>query len=141
MALRDALIFLDRFVPTPSQDVVVRFGRPAYARLGCRMVAYIRAGSSSPGEIVLKEEMADLETAGGLALLAHEVTHQCQYSIIPDLDHLYELEEKRVKGQPPYQNGFERPAYEKEAEVYWAAIAQGYPPGLHVPLLIQDGRA
>ena len=141
MALRDALDFLDQFLPTPAHDVTVRMGIPAfmYAQSGCRTLAYTRAGSSTPGRIVLREDLADVNTAGGVALLGHEVLHQVQLALIDDLERLYAREQKRVQGAAPYLNAYEWPAYEVEARIYRAALAQGLPPGRHTPLFIQDG--
>ena len=144
MTLQDAQLFLDRFLPPLENDVMVRTGIPAfmYAQEGCAicaMAAYLRAASSTPGQIILREDLADMDTAGGRALLGHERLHQSQYALIDNLDYLYAREQRRVRGNPPYLNAYEWPAYEVEANIYRAAIAEGFPPGRHMPLLIQDG--
>ncbi|MDP2726870.1 MAG: hypothetical protein Q8P59_04955, partial [Dehalococcoidia bacterium] len=64
-----------------------------------------------------------------------------QYDSVPDLERRYIQEERRVRGQPPYMNGWEWPAYVVEARVFREALAAGYPAGPHVPLLVLDGLA
>jgi hypothetical protein len=94
-------------------------------------------GLSEKGVIILDPGHADLSTAAGLALLAHEAVHQDQYENITDFDTVYELEDRHVPADRPYENKYEYPAYMKERQVYCDLVKQGYPRGNWVPLMVQ----
>jgi len=137
MSTQEAVAFLEThgFMPTLRGPVELYSGIPA--------MAMERAASSRPNRITIHPRYADLDTASGKALLAHEWVHQQQFENIPDFKHTYAIEQRRVEraGLPPYANILERPAYEREVQAYLIALEEGYPPGEHVPLLLRDSIA
>mgnify|MGYP001566536987 CR=1 FL=1 len=138
------MAFLGGLLPRVDSPVNIHMGMPALrARALCTPYALQRAASSQPGEIILHPSFYEPGTAAGISLLGHEMWHQWQFQQTPDLLDHYAKEESQVKAQglPPYANKYEGDAYQFEAEVYRAAIAAGYPPGNHVPLLIDVGLA
>jgi len=147
MGVHEAVAFLNSrgLIPPLEESVQVRIGIPAYARRTSTTcpLALERAASSLPGNVTVHPKYSDMDTAAGIALLAHELVHQGQFETMPDFDAEYEAESRYVDewGLPPYENALERPAYEREVEAYLAALEAGYPPGEHTPLLIHDGVA
>lgn len=129
----------------PDQDILIRSGRPAVvmAEDSCTPMALQRAASARPGVITVHPSLFDLTTASGLSLLAHELEHQRQFQQDPRSLHDYAREQRRIEQQnlPPWENKYERPAYEVEADVYEQAMAAGYPPGKHRPLLLSEAAA
>lgn len=131
-------------LPAPVEDILVEFGTPVYRAMHamCAPGAYKRAATSYPGHVVISRDLAsDMNTASGIALLAHELYHQWQYQTTPDLLDRYGQEQAWVEemGLPPWINRYERRAYDFEARIYREALADGYPPGQHVPLLVTEG--
>lgn len=147
MGVQEAARFLQAHGMLPQVDRTVEFniGIPSHARRRAKtsLLVLERAASSLPGRVTLHPKYSDLDTAAGIALVAHELLHQQQFETIQDFEVEYAAEDQRVRqhGLPPYENLFERPAYELEAEAYLAALDQGYPAGDYTPLLIQDGMA
>ena len=141
MIEEDILEFLVQGLPEPLEhEVDIVIGIPVLVASVC-MLAYQRSASSEPGIIRVHPNYYDPETASGLALIGHELYHQWQFEEIPELLDLYVVEEARVAANnlPPYANKYEWPAYAYEVDIYRAALAKGYPPGKHRPLLIDDG--
>lgn len=144
MDLEDVLDFIDSILPGPlPEGINISVGMPAMVSSHCTPMALRRAASSRPGQIVIHRDFFETDTAAGIALIAHEVYHQIQFARNPDLLDFYAEEEARVEalGLPPYENVFEKPAYLFEAQVYREALAQGFPKGTHLPLLIEEGLA
>lgn len=76
----------------------------------------------------------DLNTAAGLALLAHEKVHADQYSSIPDFQARYTELAERTPANQPWRNPYEEAAYRVEARVYCKLVETGYPRGRWTPL-------
>lgn len=147
-ALDNAWQFIGPFLPgldIVNHDIDVRAGMPAFTHPRSRPARghLVKAASALPGVITIAPQRYNLSTASGIALLAHELVHQEQFQNDPGSLDAYDAEERRVKaaGLPPWANRFEKPAYETEARVYYAALDAGYPPGDHVPLLVSEGMA
>jgi hypothetical protein len=87
--------------------------------------------------IFLDPNHGDLETAAGLALLGHEVVHVNQGLADPRFEDKYAVELRHTNPNRPWENKYELPAYTKECEVYWAKIAEGWPPGNWKPMGVQ----
>jgi hypothetical protein len=97
--------------------------------------AGLKAVGATIGEtIYIDPDFADWKTASGLALLAHERLHVEQARTIPNFDELYAKAQVGVNPQRPWDNVYERVAYERECQVYYDLIADGFPPGNWVPL-------
>jgi hypothetical protein len=82
--------------------------------------ALVKIGSNpEPGVIVLHPEYYDPTTASGQALRAHELYHIGQRQLDPDFAQKFasaaEVTERR--GLPPWENPYEKPAYEFEKAV------------------------
>ncbi len=99
------------------------------ARAGLRTI-----GVSTHGHITLDPSHFDLNSAAGLALLAHEEVHQQQYLDVPNFDHAYEDVDRYVDRSRPWENPYELKAYQKERDVYCGLVQQGYPAGSWTPL-------
>lgn len=139
--------FISQRVGIDISGIQLQVGVPSF-RLTQEMSASVvypgalqQVGSSLPNLIIISPEAFEPGTASGIALLAHEYFHQAQFQTIPDFMSLYQTEAARVEreGLKPYENIFEWPAYELEAQVYVEALAQGYPAGSWKPLLVQEG--
>ncbi len=135
---------LERFLPpgTPWDVEIVR-GVPArgpstFAALPMAG-GLTRIGSARDGVITIHPEFWAPETAAGIALWAHEFYHQHQIAHVPNFWDRYEAEEITVErlGLDPWDNPFEEPAYQLEAEVYRALVADGWDPGGWVPVGVQ----
>ena len=95
----------------------------------------LRAVGATVGEtIYIDPDFADWNTASGLALLAHERLHVEQKRTIPRFEELYAEAQEGVSRGRPWDNPYERLAYERECAVYYRLIAEGVPPGNWVPL-------
>lgn len=84
-----------------------------------------------------RQYVGDMDTAAGLALVAHEALHQNQRVTVPNFEALAFPEEEYRRldaGEPIMGNKYEREAYLKEAEVYCELLARGYAPGDWMPL-------
>lgn len=68
-------------------------------------------------------------TASGGALLAHEFFHVWQYEVVPNFIEQYAEEAARIEheGKAPWDNGFERPAYQFERDVRQYLLSLGLP--------------
>lgn len=95
-------------------------------------------GRSLNGVVILHPEFSDLDTAAGLALLGHEMTHQRQIQNIPGFAMKYSAENRRTDRNRPWENSFELEAYMKERDVFCALTQRGFPPGDWVPLGVQE---
>lgn len=86
---------------------------------------------SNPGprDIELHPDYYQRCTATGEALRAHEYFHVWQRSVVPDFDQAFTREAIRTEnlGLPPWENGFERPAYQFEQQVKERLLERGYP--------------
>lgn len=125
----EALTGLPRSMSTPTTVAsVLRRPRPL------RTIAV-----SEDGLIILDPQHADLDSAAGLALLAHEYVHQEQFAALGarPFELQYEEAERTTPASQPYLNPFELPAYQKEREVYCREVARGRRPGAWVPLGVQ----
>lgn len=100
-----------------------------------------RAAVSTPGMIQMARWAYQAGTAGGEALLWHELVHQKQMALDRAFLAYYGILEDRTQALelPPWRNPLEWPAYVEEAVVYRRALAIGLPAGPHLPLLISDG--
>lgn len=98
---------------------------------------YRRVGASVPGNITIHPDFFDLNTASGVALIAHEMYHQWQLQYDQSIfdDYQYEEQRRLSQGLPPWANRFEYPAYVFEAVFYELARRSGLPSGDHQPLL------
>ena len=137
---------MDMLLPgLDADDVTFEVGLPALrAGTVCTPPAALeRIGSSLPGRIVIHPTAWEPGTAAGVALIAHEMYHQRQFLSTPDFMEQYDREKRRVeaRGLPPWENRFERPAYEFEAQVYRRALHDGLAEGSWVPLLVEKGLA
>jgi hypothetical protein len=95
----------------------------------------LRAVGATIGEtIYIDPDFADWNTASGLALLAHERLHVEQKRTIPGFDELYAEAQAGVDPGRPWDNPYERVAYERECQVYYDLIAEGLPRGSWTPL-------
>ncbi len=103
------------------------------ARSGLRTI-----GLSTNGQVTLDPDHADLSTAAGIALLAHEEEHQVQYQQYGErFDALYEQADRSTPRDKPWLNPFELPAYMKERAVYCDKVREGWPKGPWIPLGVQ----
>lgn len=86
---------------------------------------------SNPDEntIVLHPDYYKEGTASGEALRGHEMVHVQQREEIPDFERLFHEEAVRIEalGLKPWENKFERPAYEAERIMRDELLARGYP--------------
>jgi len=87
--------------------------------------------------IYLHPEYADLSTAAGLALLAHEMEHVRQAIEVADFDRVYENAARVTPHDRPWENPYEYVAYRKEQKVYCDKVAEGMPKGRWIPLGVQ----
>lgn len=91
--------------------------------------ALVKIGSNpQPGLIVLHPEFYIPNTATGEALRAHELYHIMQRRSIPDFEQKFvqaALKTER-EGLPPWENPYEKPAYEFEQRVKEMLSYQGY---------------
>lgn len=94
-------------------------------------------GRSFHGTVILHPEYGNLETAAGLALLGHEKVHQDQFDTIPNFESLYARANAKTDPNRPWENTYERPAYIKEAGIFCALVAMGFPPGDWTPLGVE----
>lgn len=102
------------------------------------VVQPLRTVGMTIGEhIYLDKHYADLKTAAGLSLLAHEWVHVEQSWQIPNFDALYEAEMANTDPARPWENRYEYPAYRREQQVYCQLVAMGVPPGKWLPLGVQ----
>ena len=88
----------------------------------------------------------NLSTTGGSYTAGNVAVHNChqrQFQEIPDFMEQYDREKRYIEshGLPPWENKFERPAYEFEAQVYRRALGEGLAEGSWVPLLVEKGIA
>ena len=81
------------------------------------------------GLILIAREFFNPDTAEGLALIGHELVHQQQFEEMPDfLARYQDAEASRLAEQLPFwQNVFELPAYQRQAEMEQEFQARGYP--------------
>lgn len=118
---------------------IARQGAPATLAL-VMGGGYGRLGYFHPDEgIVLHKR--ELDTAAGIALVAHEANHAREAQYIPDFLEQYEAEERRrlAVGLPPYANLFEYPCYVLECQVWHSLVNQGVEPGPWLPLGVEAG--
>ena len=90
----------------------------------------VKIGSNpESGLIVLHPDFYKPGTATGEALRAHELYHIWQRSVIPDFpDKFAQLaKETEAAGLDPWENPYEKPAYEFEQRVKAYLLKQGYP--------------
>ena len=78
--------------------------------------------------IVLHPDFYKPETATGEALRAHELYHVWQRSIDPDFANKFArvADEIEAAGKQPWDNPYEKPAYEFEESVKQYLLRQGY---------------
>ena len=89
----------------------------------------VKIGSNpEPGLIVLHPNFYKPGTATGEALRAHELYHIWQRSFIPDFPEMFaELAKQTEKaGLDPWENPYEKPAYEFEQQVKAYLLSKGY---------------
>lgn len=96
-------------------------------------------GRSLGTSIQLDPDFGDLNTAAGLALLAHELRHQHQIATIPNFSDVYADEEWKTPPNRPWENPYEREAYRTECVAWHALVDAGWPPGDWLPLGVQVG--
>ena len=92
--------------------------------------ALVKIGSNPDrGVIQLHPDYYTPQTAGGEALRAHELYHVWQREVYPNFeqDFLQAAIDTEKAGLPPWENPFEKPAYEFEAQVRDHLLEQGYP--------------
>ena len=94
-------------------------------------------GRSLDGIVILDPRFGNLDTAAGLALLAHELEHQDQWRSIPDFERQYAQENRTTPRDMPWENPFEKAAYQKERAVFCQLVADGVPRGSWTPLGVQ----
>ena len=94
-------------------------------------------GRSTAGVVTLHPRFGDLETASGLALLAHETVHQQQFLNIPNFNDEYAKANRGIDRDRPWDNPFELEAYMKERDVFCSLVASGFPKGSWTPLGVQ----
>ena len=90
----------------------------------------VKIGSNpEPGIIVLHPDFYTPGTATGEALRAHELFHIWQRSFIPDFpERIAELARKtEAAGLDPWENPYEKPAYEFEQRVKAYLVTKGLP--------------
>jgi hypothetical protein len=90
----------------------------------------VKIGSNpEPGLIVLHPNFYKPGTATGEALRAHELYHIWQRSFIPDFPEMFaELAKQTEKaGLDPWENPYEKPAYEFEQQVEAYLLKKGHP--------------
>ncbi|MDP2665160.1 MAG: DUF4157 domain-containing protein [bacterium] len=97
------------------------------------------AGMSVGNDVIINPKYAFFETASGMALIGHELFHQSQRASIPGFDQKYEQAAMNTPMSRPWENPFELPAYQVEAEIYNDLVSQGYPAGDWVPLGVEVG--
>ena len=90
----------------------------------------VKIGSNpEPGGIVLHPDYYTPRTATGEALRAHELYHVWQREVYPNFEErfLQAALETEQAGLDPWENPFEKPAYEFEEKVKEHLLARGYP--------------
>lgn len=90
----------------------------------------VKIGSNpEPGVIVLHPDYYTPRTATGEALRAHELYHVWQREVYPNFEErfLQAALETEQAGLDPWENPFEKPAYEFEVKVKEHLLARGYP--------------
>ena len=90
----------------------------------------VKIGSNPErGLIILHPDHYTAQTASGEALRAHELYHVWQREVYPDFENLYLAAalETEDAGLDPWENPYEKPAYEFEQQVKEHLIAKGYP--------------
>ena len=89
----------------------------------------VKIGSNpEPGVIVLHPEYYKPGTATGEALRAHELYHIWQRSVIPDFPNQFAQLAKQTEEAvlDPWENPYEKPAYEFEQQVKAYLLSKGY---------------
>ena len=95
----------------------------------------LRAVGATVGQtIYIDPDFADWNTASGLALLAHERLHVEQSLTIPNFEEQYAEAQEGVHPGRPWDNPYEMEAYQRECEVYYRLVSEGFPPGNWLPL-------
>lgn len=122
--------------PLPAvQAPMVLLLRPTAAVTASAPARTLRTVGITIGEdIFINEDHADLRSAAGLALLAHEVYHVEQGRRDPLFNMHYEEAADSTPRDRPWENPFELPAYLKERNVYCTLVGQGVPKGRWTPL-------
>ena len=90
----------------------------------------VKIGSNpKAGLIVLHPNFYKPGTATGEALRAHELYHVWQRSVYPDFENLFSkfAKETEEAGLEPWDNPYEKPAYEFEQKVKAHLLTQGLP--------------
>ena len=95
------------------------------------------AGMTIGNTIYLDPAFAQLDTAAGLALLAHEREHVDQIRTIPNFQRLYDEAARATPPDHPWENPYEMSAYERERQVYCDLVSVGVPAGPWLPLGFQ----
>ena len=91
-------------------------------------------GMTIERDIWLARGYDDFESAAGLALLAHELVHVRQSEEDPEFAEKYDAAARATPSDRPWENPFERAAYNEEQRIYCALVAEGMPKGKWVPL-------
>jgi len=89
----------------------------------------VKIGSNpKDGVIVLHPDFYTPGTATGEALRAHELYHIWQRSFIPNFPEEFAqlARETEAAGLDPWENPYEKPAYEFEQQVKTYLLARGY---------------
>jgi hypothetical protein len=89
----------------------------------------VKIGSNpEEGVIVLHPDYYKPRTATGEALRAHELYHVWQRSVYPNFKELFAFaaDETEKAGLEPWENPYEKPAYEFEQSVKEHLLAKGY---------------
>lgn len=110
-------------------EVPARICESCCARVA-QPIALIKVGSNpGPRLIILHPDYYKKGTATGEALRAHELFHVWQRSVVPNFNEAFTKEAIRVEraGLQPWDNGFERPAYQFEQMVKERLLEQGFP--------------
>ena len=90
----------------------------------------VKIGSNpEEGVIVLHPDYYTPGTATGEALRAHELYHIWQRQTYPNFEREFArvASETEQAGLPPWENPYEKPAYEFEEKVKAHLVARGYP--------------
>lgn len=144
---------LARFVPPTIRwndiEIVIGLPRGLSAHLPAAMVkrnvAYVTEargametiGATMDHTVFLNPDYADFDTASGRALLVHELWHVHQNETVPNFEAIYAAEARKTPSDRPWENIFERDAYEVEKDAYCAMVNEGWPPGRWTPLGVQ----
>ena len=94
-------------------------------------------GRSLMDLVILDPAARDLDDAASIALLGHESYHQWQFDNIPDFRRQYEDAAARTPEDRPWENPFERPAYQAERAIFCDLVGRGVPAGPWIPLGVE----